>query len=53
MKVWMFIWQVVFVVGVGLFAGMAVWVSIGGARDIKKLLAKIEGDHSGDPETEG
>jgi hypothetical protein len=44
MSFWIFLWKTVFIVGVTLFAGMAVWVSIGGAKDIKKMLAKMESE---------
>ena len=38
---WIMLWKVVFIVGVGLFALLAVVVSIGGARDIVKLLSTL------------
>ncbi|MDA0838028.1 MAG: hypothetical protein O3B01_23345 [Planctomycetota bacterium] len=44
MSFWIFLWKAVFIVGVGLFAVMALWVSIGGAKDVKKMLAKMEID---------
>jgi hypothetical protein len=38
LEFWIILWKTVFVVGVGLFAALAVVVAIGGARDIAKLL---------------
>ncbi len=37
-----FLWKAVFIVGVTVFAGMAVWVTIGGAKDIKKMLKAMD-----------
>lgn len=45
MKSWMILWQIVFVGGLALFAGMAVWVTIGGFRDIKRMFERIERSH--------
>ena len=42
---WVLIWKSVFVVGVAIFAVMAVWVTIYGARDIKRLLTRIDESH--------
>ncbi|MDP6111767.1 MAG: hypothetical protein QF437_00520 [Planctomycetota bacterium] len=42
MSFWIFLWKAVFIVGVVLFAGMAVWVTIGGAKDIKKMFAQMD-----------
>ena len=42
---WMLLWKIIFVVGVIVFAVMAVWVTIAGARDIRRLLARIEKSH--------
>ena len=42
---WMLLWKIVFIVGVVGFAGMAVWVTIAGARDIKRLLKQIDNAH--------
>ena len=41
MVFWIYLWKAVLILGLGLFASMAVWVTIGGARDIKKLFKKI------------
>ena len=42
---WVLIWKSVFVVGVAIFAVMAIWVTIYGARDIKRLLTRIDESH--------
>ena len=36
------------VVGLAVFAGMAVWVTIGGARDIKRLFKRLDEQHKQD-----
>ena len=45
MSFWIGLWKAVFIVGVVLFAGMAVWVTVGGARDIKRLFSRIDESH--------
>jgi len=42
MQAWMLLWKIVLIAGVTLFALMAVWVTIWGAMDIKKLLKSIK-----------
>jgi hypothetical protein len=42
---WMLLWKITFIVGVTLFAVMAVWVTIAGAKDIKRLFKRIEESH--------
>ncbi len=44
---WMLLWKVLLIVGIGGFALMAVWVTIGGALDIRKLVRSL-GDEPGD-----
>ena len=39
---WILLWKVVLIGGIGLFAALAVVVSIGGARDIAKLLNTLK-----------
>ena len=41
---WMLLWKIVLIGGIGLFAVLAVVVSIGGARDIAKLLRTLRGE---------
>ena len=50
MNAWIMLWKIVFVVGVILFAAMAVWVSIGGLFDIKKLFARLAQEHEQQPD---
>ncbi len=45
MNFWISLWKWVFVVGVSLFAGMSVWVTIGGFADIRRLFKKLDEDH--------
>ncbi len=42
---WILLWKIVLVVSVLLFGSLAVWVSIGGLFDIKRLIAKIVASH--------
>ena len=48
MGFWVFLWKAVFVLGVGVFAVMAVWVTISGWRDIRELFASIDTAHGKD-----
>lgn len=48
MNAWMMLWKFVLIGGVALFSGMAIWVSIGGYRDIKKLFKSVEESHKKD-----
>jgi hypothetical protein len=44
---WIWLWQTTLVVTLGLFACMAVATTIGGARDVRRLLRsldQVEGD---------
>ncbi len=45
MASWMLLWKVVFLVVVVFFAGLAVWVTFQGARDIKTLLSTLRARH--------
>jgi len=42
---WMLLWKIVFIAGVSIFAAMAVWVTVAGVGDIKRLLEKIRQSH--------
>ncbi|HUT88802.1 MAG TPA: hypothetical protein VMY37_04860 [Thermoguttaceae bacterium] len=48
MGFWVLLWKTTLVVGLAVFAGMAVWVTIGGARDIKRLLKRLDEQHKRD-----
>ena len=50
MSFWATLWQCVFVVGVGAFAVMALWVTVQGARDIKALLTALRDGHAQPPD---
>jgi hypothetical protein len=41
---WEWVWKIVFVVVTGLFAVMAVLVTILGARDVRRLLKSLQDD---------
>ena len=45
---WATLWKIVLVCGVAGFACMAVWVTIGGAADIKRMFARILANHAED-----
>jgi len=45
MTFWIILWQIVLIGSLILFAGMAVWVSIGGFFDIKRLFKSIAESH--------
>lgn len=38
---WIVLWKIVLIGGCGLFGAMAVWVTIGGYYDIKRLFAQL------------
>ena len=42
---WVILWKVMLIGTVGGFAGMAIWVTIGGVGDIRRLFARIIADH--------
>ncbi len=44
---WITLWKGIFILAVLVFAGMTVWVSIGGYHDIKKLFQRLKEDESG------
>jgi len=48
MGFWVLLWKTTLVVGMAVFAGMAVWVTIGGARDIKRLFKRLDEQHKRD-----
>ena len=45
MAFWVLLWKATLVGGLAVFAGMAVWVTIGGARDIKRLFERLDEQH--------
>ena len=42
---WVWLWKIMLIGVLAGFAGMAVWVSIGGAVDIKRMFAHILANH--------
>lgn len=41
MNHWIILWKIIFILSLGLFAYLAVWVTIGGYRDIKQLFSTL------------
>ena len=39
---WELLWKITFFFGVGVFAVLTVLVTIGGAKDIKRMLAELK-----------
>ena len=50
---WIILWKAVFILGLAVFAGMAVWVTIGGARDIRRMLERIKEEHEHSEDDDG
>ena len=47
MEFWMILWKAVFIFAIIIFTIMALWVTIGGYFDLKKLFKKLK-DTDGD-----
>jgi len=45
MEAWMLLWKIVLIAGMAMFACLAVWVTIWGAFDIKKMLQALNAEH--------
>ena len=45
---WIYLWKIVLIGSLALFGGLAVWVTIGGYYDIKRLFATITESHEKD-----
>ena len=41
---WSIFWKIVFIMGIGTFAVLTVFVIIGGAKDIRKLIQRLKSD---------
>ena len=50
LQYWIMLWKILLVGGVSLFGAMAVWVTIGGYYDIKRLFARMAEDREKDEE---
>ena len=48
MTFWIYLWKTVLIGAMALFGGMAVWVTIGGYFDIKRLFASVAESHQKD-----
>lgn len=46
LEFWILLWKVVLIGGVGLFAALAVVVTIGGAFDIRRLFKTLHEEHA-------
>ena len=46
LEFWILLWKAVLIGGVGLFAVLAVVVTIGGAFDIRRLFQSLREDHA-------
>ena len=42
---WIILWKTVLIGGLILFGGMAVWVTVGGFFDIKRLFRRLSESH--------
>ena len=47
---WQTLWTLLFFISIAIFAGMSVWVSIGGYRDLKRLFQRLKENESEDSE---
>ena len=50
---WSIFWKIVFIIGVGMFAILSIFVIVGGAKDIGTLIKRLkkEGEDPGISET--
>lgn len=46
LEFWILLWKVVLIGGVGLFAALAITVTIGGAFDIRRLFKTLREEHA-------
>ena len=52
MDFWVMFWKVIFIVTVSIYAVVAVWVTVQGARDIKSMIGDLRKRHM-EPPPEG
>ena len=50
MMFWIALWKGVLIFTVGIYAIMAVWVTIQGAFDIRSMLSDLRERHEGEPD---
>ena len=53
MTFWIIFWTMFLVLGVLVFAGLAIAVTIGGFRDIRAMFRKIDQQHAGEEQAPG
>ena len=46
---WIVLWKIVLIAGIGLFGTLALVVTIGGARDVAKLLRQLKSESADKP----
>jgi len=46
LEFWIFLWKALLIVGVGMFAALALVVTIGGAFDIRQLFRTLREEHA-------
>ena len=51
LEFWIILWKIVLVAALALFSGMAVWVTIGGFFDVKRLFQRIDESHQEDADS--
>ncbi len=52
MNFWITLWTAIFFISIALFAGMAVWVAIGGWKDLIDMLRQLKEDRDAAAGTE-
>lgn len=45
LEFWILLWKAVLIIGLALFATLAVVVTVGGALDVRRLLATLREEH--------
>ena len=53
LEFWIVLWKAVLIGGLGLFAALAVVVTIGGARDVVRLLTTLREEHRHSQNSDG
>ncbi len=46
LEFWIFLWKALLIVGVGMFAVLAIVVTIGGAFDVRRLFQTLREEHT-------
>ncbi len=45
MEMWVLFWKSIFILTVSIYAVVALWVTVQGARDIKSMIADLRARH--------